>query len=152
MGLESSRHPRALTCRRARGQSRTLGGNVNRRSMGLLTADMKRVGEEQHLGFVATVCPDGTPNLSPKGTPAVWDDDHLVSPTSGHRAPSRISDRTPVWKSTSLIHCSARAIASRASPPFSNPERSTTRRSRSTRSEGPLVSAIREVVLVRVQR
>ena len=34
--------------------------------------------EEQRLGFVATVCPDGTPNLSPKGTTAVWDDDHLV--------------------------------------------------------------------------
>jgi len=33
---------------------------------------------EQRLGFVATVCPDGTPNLSPKGTTAVWDDDHLV--------------------------------------------------------------------------
>jgi predicted pyridoxine 5'-phosphate oxidase superfamily flavin-nucleotide-binding protein len=46
--------------------------------MGLLTADMKRVVAEQRLGFVATVCPDGTPNLSPKGTTAVWDDDHLV--------------------------------------------------------------------------
>jgi predicted pyridoxine 5'-phosphate oxidase superfamily flavin-nucleotide-binding protein len=45
---------------------------------GLLTADMKRVVEEQRLGFVATVCPDGSPNLSPKGTTAVWDDDHLV--------------------------------------------------------------------------
>jgi hypothetical protein len=45
---------------------------------GLLTADMKRVVGEQRLGFVATVCPDGTPNLSPKGTTAVWDDDHLV--------------------------------------------------------------------------
>jgi predicted pyridoxine 5'-phosphate oxidase superfamily flavin-nucleotide-binding protein len=30
------------------------------------------------LGYVATVCPDGTPNLSPKGTTTVWDDDHLV--------------------------------------------------------------------------
>src|SRR5881394_1046659 len=39
---------------------------------------MKRVVEEQRLGFVATVCPDGTPNLSPKGTTTVWDDDHLV--------------------------------------------------------------------------
>jgi hypothetical protein len=47
-------------------------------SMGILTADMKRVVDEQRLGFVATVCPDGTPNLSPKGTTAVWDDDHLV--------------------------------------------------------------------------
>ena len=46
--------------------------------MGVLTADMKRVVGEQRLGFVATVCPDGTPNLSPKGTTAVWDDDHLV--------------------------------------------------------------------------
>lgn len=46
--------------------------------MGLISADMKRVVEEQRLGFVATVCPDGTPNLSPKGTTAVWDGDHLV--------------------------------------------------------------------------
>ncbi|HEX2174262.1 MAG TPA: pyridoxamine 5'-phosphate oxidase family protein [Dehalococcoidia bacterium] len=46
--------------------------------MGILTEDMKRVVREQKLGFVATVCPDGTPNLSPKGTTAVWDDDHLV--------------------------------------------------------------------------
>ncbi len=46
--------------------------------MGILTEDMKRVVSEQRLGFVATVCPDGTPNLSPKGTTAVWDDDHIV--------------------------------------------------------------------------
>ncbi len=46
--------------------------------MGILTEEMKRVVSEQRLGYVATVCPDGTPNLSPKGTLAVWDDDHLV--------------------------------------------------------------------------
>src|SRR5215207_674861 len=39
---------------------------------------MRRLVAEQRLGFVATVCPDGTPNLSPKGTVAVWDDDRLV--------------------------------------------------------------------------
>ena len=39
---------------------------------------MRRVVNEQSLGFVATVCPDGTPNLSPKGTTTVWDGDHLV--------------------------------------------------------------------------
>jgi predicted pyridoxine 5'-phosphate oxidase superfamily flavin-nucleotide-binding protein len=39
---------------------------------------MKRVVEEQRLGFAATVCADGTANLSPKGTTAVWDDEHLV--------------------------------------------------------------------------
>ena len=32
----------------------------------------------QRLGYVASVGADGTPNLSPKGTTAVWDDDHLV--------------------------------------------------------------------------
>jgi uncharacterized protein len=31
----------------------------------MLTEDMKRVIEEQRLGFVATSGPDGTPNLSP---------------------------------------------------------------------------------------
>ncbi|HLW01510.1 MAG TPA: pyridoxamine 5'-phosphate oxidase family protein [Ktedonobacterales bacterium] len=46
--------------------------------MGILTEDMQRVVSEQRLGFIATVCPDGTPNLSPKGTTAVWDDDHLI--------------------------------------------------------------------------
>lgn len=38
-----------------------------------LTQDMKRVLNEQRLGFVASVCPDGTPNLSPKGTTTAWD-------------------------------------------------------------------------------
>ena len=36
-----------------------------------LTEDMQRVVLEQKLGFAATVCPDGTPNLSPKGTTTV---------------------------------------------------------------------------------
>jgi predicted pyridoxine 5'-phosphate oxidase superfamily flavin-nucleotide-binding protein len=46
--------------------------------MGILTAEIKEFIKSQKLGFVATVCPDGTPNLSPKGTTVVWDDDHLV--------------------------------------------------------------------------
>ncbi len=45
--------------------------------MGILTDDAQRVVERE-LGFVATVRLDGSPNLSPKGTIAVWDDDHLV--------------------------------------------------------------------------
>lgn len=43
-----------------------------------LSDDMKALVERQRLGFVATVCPDGTPNLSPKGTVCVLDDDHLM--------------------------------------------------------------------------
>jgi uncharacterized protein len=46
--------------------------------MAILTPGMKRVLAQQRLGYVATVSPDGTPNLSPKGTVAVWDDDHLI--------------------------------------------------------------------------
>ena len=46
--------------------------------MSVLDARMKLLVERQRLGFVATVCPDGTPNLSPKGTTVVWNDDHLV--------------------------------------------------------------------------
>ena len=45
--------------------------------MAILTEDMKRVIREQRLGFYATVCEDGSPNLSPKGTTYVLDDDHL---------------------------------------------------------------------------
>jgi uncharacterized protein len=46
--------------------------------MGILTEEMQRLVRRIRLGYVATVCPDGTPNLSPKGTTTVWDDDHLV--------------------------------------------------------------------------
>lgn len=49
-----------------------------RRVSDVLDKDMQRVVEEQRLGYVASVCADGTPNLSPKGTTAVWDDEHLV--------------------------------------------------------------------------
>ena len=44
----------------------------------MLDADMQRVVETVRLGYVASVGVDGTPNLSPKGTLAVWDDEHLV--------------------------------------------------------------------------
>lgn len=46
--------------------------------MAILTTEIKEFVKRTKLGFIATVCPDGTPNLSPKGTTTVWDDDHLV--------------------------------------------------------------------------
>lgn len=46
--------------------------------MGILTKEIQEFIKTEKLGFIATVCPDGTPNLSPKGTTTVWDDDHLV--------------------------------------------------------------------------
>jgi uncharacterized protein len=44
----------------------------------MLTADMKRIVREQRLGFVATAGPDGTPNVSPKGTFIVLDDETIA--------------------------------------------------------------------------
>jgi predicted pyridoxine 5'-phosphate oxidase superfamily flavin-nucleotide-binding protein len=46
--------------------------------MAKLTPDMKRVLDEQQLGFIATVTPDGKANLSPKGTTKAWDETHLI--------------------------------------------------------------------------
>lgn len=46
--------------------------------MAILTEKVQNFVRIQRLGYVATVCPDGTPNLSPKGTLTVWDSDHLV--------------------------------------------------------------------------
>ncbi|MBV9986495.1 MAG: pyridoxamine 5'-phosphate oxidase family protein [Chitinophagaceae bacterium] len=46
--------------------------------MSLLTAEIKDFITIQKLGYYATVSPDGLPNLSPKGTTLVWDDNHLV--------------------------------------------------------------------------
>ena len=46
--------------------------------MAILTSEIKEFIRKQKLGFVATVCPDGSPNLSPKGTTTIWDDEHLV--------------------------------------------------------------------------
>ena len=43
----------------------------------MLTSDMRAVIESAKLCFVATVTPEGRPNLSPKGTIRVWDDTHL---------------------------------------------------------------------------
>ncbi len=46
--------------------------------MGLISNEMKELIEKQKLGYVATVSPDNTPNLSPKGTISVWSDEHLI--------------------------------------------------------------------------
>jgi predicted pyridoxine 5'-phosphate oxidase superfamily flavin-nucleotide-binding protein len=48
------------------------------------------------VSYIAAVCPDGTPNLSPKGTTTVWDDDHLTfadirSPQSVHNIEHNLS-------------------------------------------------------------
>ncbi len=44
----------------------------------MLTDEMIRIAEKQRLGFVATVTQDGEPNVSPKGTFVVIDDQTLA--------------------------------------------------------------------------
>src|SRR5260370_42345437 len=56
----------------------TFAPAVQRRKPNMLTADMKRIVEEQLLGFVATTAPDGTPNVSPKATFFVVDDQTIA--------------------------------------------------------------------------
>lgn len=46
--------------------------------MTVLTDEMKQLVRAQRLGYVASISPDGTPNLSPKGSLTVWDDSRLV--------------------------------------------------------------------------
>ena len=46
--------------------------------MPLLTTEIRQLIDRQRLCFVATVCADGTPNVSPKSTLCVLDDDHLM--------------------------------------------------------------------------
>ena len=120
--------------------------------MGILTDDMKRVVREQRLGFVATVCPDGTPNLSPKGTTAVWDDDHLVF--ANIRSPQTIAN---LWLNPSVeinivdqfvrkgYRFKGSATVLDSGPMYDQIVASYA-------SRGARVSAFREVVLVRVDR
>ncbi len=44
----------------------------------MITPEIAQFVHEQRLGFHATVCADGTPNVSPKGTTAVYDSAHLM--------------------------------------------------------------------------
>ena len=46
--------------------------------MSLITSEIKEFLEQQKLGFVATVTPDGTPNISPKGNIIGWTSELLA--------------------------------------------------------------------------
>ena len=84
--------------------------------MAILTEDMKRVVREQRLGFYATVCEDGSPNLSPKGTTHVLDDDHLFF--ADIRSPQTVANirRGSLVEVNSSTRSCARATASRVRP------------------------------------
>ena len=70
--------------------------------MGRLDADMRRLVERERLGFYATVSEDGTPNLSPKGTTYVLDDDHLFF--ADVRSPQTVANvRRGSWVEVNVV-------------------------------------------------
>ena len=46
--------------------------------MSVISSEIKSFLNSQKLGYVATVSPDGKPNISPKGTIISWNSDLLV--------------------------------------------------------------------------
>lgn len=46
--------------------------------MGMINQDMRDVIRRAMLSYVATICEDGSPNLSPKGSVFPYDDNHLI--------------------------------------------------------------------------
>ncbi len=118
----------------------------------MLTADMKRVVEEQRLGFVATVCPDGTPNLSPKGTTAVWDDTHLVF--ANIRSPGTIANllRNPAIEVNVVDPFARRGYRFKGVASVLESGPLYDKALAFYEARGSRVSAIREIVLVRVAR
>jgi haloacetate dehalogenase len=105
--------------------------------MPVLDDDMRRVVLEQKLGFVATVCPDGTPNLSPKRAMA-QDQLELMRALGFER--SRSSDTIAAlasrgaWRST----IPTRSPGSRSSTSF-RPRRSTAGSTRNARPPSALL-------------
>ena len=55
-----------------------------------LTDEMKEMVERLRLCYVATVTPDGKPNLPPKGSLKVWDDETVVFADIASPAPCAI--------------------------------------------------------------
>jgi hypothetical protein len=66
----------------------------------MLDPDMRAIIEATHLCFVATVTPEGRPNLSPKGTIRVWATRIFSSSTSLLLVHAPISPTRRGWSST----------------------------------------------------
>jgi Pyridoxamine 5'-phosphate oxidase len=107
-----------------------------------LDESVRRVVREQSLGFVATVCPDGTANVSPKGTVAAWDDEHLVF--LDLRSPGTVRNlagNPSMEINVSSIRCGARATGSRAGRGSSHRGTYSRRSSLSSGANGPFLGS-----------
>lgn len=72
-----------------------------------LDADMRAVVESAHLGFVATVTPEGRPNLSPKGTIRVLDDRRIVFLDIASPQTRKDIDKNP-WMEVNVVDTTSR--------------------------------------------
>lgn len=64
--------------------------------MGLITNEMKELIDQQKLGYVATVSPDKTPNLSPKGTLSVWNDNLIFADIKSPKTMSNLEENPSI--------------------------------------------------------
>ena len=117
----------------------------------ILTADMKRVIDEQRLGFFATVCEDGSPNLSPKGTLAVWDDRHLAF--ANIRSPGTLENlrRNPAIDVNVVDPFTRKGYRFKGVASILESGPGYDRAIEFYRARGSKVSAFKEVVLIEVQ-
>ena len=122
--------------------------------MGILTEDMKRVVRENRLGFYATVCPDGTPNLSPKGTTYVYDDDHLafVDLASPGTLSNLESNPSIEVSMVDLFTRKGYRFKGTATIVTDGPEFDAIRNSYNGTTVQDLISNVRSAVLIRVER
>ena len=67
--------------------------------MGMINQDMRDVIRRAMLSYVATICEDGSPNLSPKGSVFAYDDDHLIfmNQASPHTVANLRRDPRTAW-------------------------------------------------------
>ena len=117
----------------------------------VLTDDMKRLIDEQRLGFFATVCADGSPNLSPKGTIAAWDDNHLAF--GNIRSPGTLENlrRNPAIEINVVDPFTRKGYRFKGVATILDSGAAYDRAVEFYRQRGSRVSAFKEIVLIEIQ-
>jgi predicted pyridoxine 5'-phosphate oxidase superfamily flavin-nucleotide-binding protein len=119
--------------------------------MGILTEEMQRLVREQRLGFVATVSPSGSPNVSPKGSLSILDDDHLVF--ADVESPNTVENlsRNPETEINVVDPFSRRGFRFRGTCTVAHSGTTYWKVLEMYRDEGSDIRRIRSVVLVKVE-
>ena len=90
-----------------------------------LTLEMKEMVERLRLCYVATVTPDGKPNLSPKGSLKVWDDETVVFADIASPGTMRNLRSNPFIEINWLIRFFVVASVSRAARKYTRADRNS---------------------------